>query len=72
MQVALNAVESLVKRYAMDFIDQLVLATGNEFRDHCAENNQRGHRFDDGDDPRESDRDDIAIADRGRRHEAEV
>ncbi len=72
MQVGLNAIEPLVERYAMDFVDQFVLSMRDELRDHCTEDNKRCHRFDDGDHPRESDWYDIAIADRGRRHEAEV
>src|SRR5215469_5566634 len=72
VQVTLHAIETFIERDAMDFADQLILSMRDKLRDYRPEDEQRTHRFHDGNQPCETDREDIAIADRGRGHEAKV
>lgn len=72
MQIALNPIEPLVERDAMDLADQFILPVRNELGDHGAENKQRRHRFDDRERPCKPNRQDVAVTYRSRRDETEV
>src|SRR5215469_12760127 len=72
VQVTLHAIETFVEGDAMDFADQLILSMRNKLRDYRPEDEQRSYRLHDCNQPCETDREDIAIADRGCGHEAKV
>src|SRR5262249_23193342 len=71
-QVALHAIEPIVEGDAMDFADQLILSMRDKLGDDRAEDEQRGNRFHDCNRAGDTDRNDIAITDRGRGYEAEI